>query len=65
MTNADRIRAMTDEELAKFLKPLLYCPYCFAEFTCEGSCDVTVPKWLGEEYDKSCEERMAQTVQGT
>ena len=45
MTNADRIRAMTDEELAV----ITMCPYNFgAEIDCyhAGSCVECTTKWL-------------------
>jgi transcriptional regulator with XRE-family HTH domain len=41
MTNADRIRAMTDEELAEMLSPYM-CPYNGEDYTRLGG----VLKWL-------------------
>jgi len=34
MTNADRIRTMTDEELAIWLSAIMYCSNCVAEIPC-------------------------------
>ena len=49
MTNADRIRAMSDEELAEFL--YWYCPYDEAKMDCEESdCDECVADWLKQPY---------------
>ena len=50
MTNADRIRAMSDEELAVFLSRM--CPeddnfYCRLEESCQGCWR----KWLRKEAD--------------
>lgn len=46
MTNADRIRSMTDEELANIIE----CPYgnpCFDEhLPCKGSCHDCLLIWL-------------------
>ena len=51
-TNADRIRAMTDEELAHTLADLCHgCGSCPAVFVCgdEDACWETILKWLKEE----------------
>jgi hypothetical protein len=45
MTNADRIRAMSDEELADFIASL-DCPDRRRE--CNGNCDSCVLEWLKE-----------------
>lgn len=50
MTNADRIRAMTDEELAKFLYA---CEFCHI---CEEGCDNC-------SYNGDCERRLADWLQ--
>lgn len=46
LTNADRIRAMSDEELAKFLRWDI-CPRVRGEKRmCSGWCDECVLEWL-------------------
>ena len=54
MTNADRIRAMTDEELAELLAPVL-CPYldCPSELPFEDTttCKDCWLDWLRQEVD--------------
>ena len=50
MTNADRIRAMTDEELAKFITDDLCELFCDIGVSfCNGDCDVHALKWLKAE----------------
>ena len=44
MTNADRIRAMSDEELAELL--MWYCPYPNRKEECEQGCEKCVAEWL-------------------
>ncbi|MBR5948238.1 MAG: hypothetical protein IKZ82_06265 [Clostridia bacterium] len=46
MTNADRIRSMTDEELAKYMGDMIYpeCVCCPADET--GWCSDCYDKWL-------------------
>lgn len=44
MTNADRIRAMSDEELAEYLCGLTYCCECEHRDTCNGEDGYL--KWL-------------------
>ena len=52
MTNADRIRAMSDEELAVFLsrdlkQPCVYCQLAVFEGACtETLCDDAMMKWI-------------------
>lgn len=51
-TNADRIRAMSDEELAKLIthpKRLLYC--CFEFGNCGDDCSECALEWLKKEVD--------------
>lgn len=54
MTNAERIRSMTDEELAEFVSSGYYVPHCPTEH-CPGDlgkydgCDVCWLKWLKQE----------------
>lgn len=61
-TNADRIRAMSDEELADWLCPLTDCVRCYARdndddydmrpcYTGEMSCEKFWLKWLKKEVD--------------
>lgn len=45
MTNGDRIRQMTDEELASFIKQCDCCSYRMTE--CDGTgCNDGIYKWL-------------------
>ena len=39
-SNADRIRNMTDEELARFLHLFYDCDCCRVEICNEGTCDI-------------------------
>ena len=60
MTNGDKIRAMTDEELLEFLMGLdfEFCEYCTVRSTCSDheGCQETILKWLKEEVndEKDC-----------
>ena len=50
-TNADRIRAMRDEELAKLMRSMMDCDSCgnMFSFKCDGSyehCSSVCLKWL-------------------
>ena len=62
-TNADRIRAMTDEELAKTFADYVYChccpiPYCKVRFTMERlGCQANWIDWLRQEADDGKEEK--------
>lgn len=56
MTNGDKIRSMTDEELAHFIYTCTDCkPYlCPAFNLCKGykgkkACSETIPEWLKRE----------------
>lgn len=48
MTNADRIRAMSDEELCKLIKPIPDFPCDLIGYPdkCMDSCEVCILKWL-------------------
>ena len=51
LTNADRIRAMTDEELAELMRSMMDCDSCgnMFSFKCDGSyehCSSVCLKWL-------------------
>ena len=49
MTNADRIRAMTDEELCDFLSQYKFCDICEEgcdNCTYHGDCDKRLLDWL-------------------
>lgn len=47
MTNGDRIRAMTDEELAERLDENIACYKCWLENECHGkSCKEMFMEWL-------------------
>lgn len=49
ITNADRIRAMSDEELAELLTDDLCELLCGAPLVCEGQCKQKMLDWLKEE----------------
>ena len=60
MTNADRIRSMTDEELAEFVENAsdasTTCEYCIpisykADGCCTGGCRNGILNWLQEEAE--------------
>lgn len=49
VTNADRLRGMTDEELAKWLYKHDFCITPFnsdAQNWCEGDCETCIDSWL-------------------
>lgn len=48
MTNADRIRSMTDEELADLLSGENIYPWCLKE-PCSEECRECILSWLKEE----------------
>lgn len=52
ITNADCIRAMTDEELAEFIASGIPCDVCNPNDYCED-CEICVLNWLKKEkqYD--------------
>lgn len=49
-TNADRIRSMTDEELAKSITDDLCDRVCHSPLSCDGNCETQVLAWLKQEY---------------
>lgn len=55
-SNADRLRAMTDEELAKFFERILDCESCFLfknECGRDGySCNQRITEWLKQEVQE-------------
>ena len=53
MTNADHIRAMTDEEMAVFLECFGVCHYCSEHERLENE-----PLLKGERCDEQCEQHM-------
>ena len=64
MTNADRIRAMSDEELANFLHNVVckfMCEYCkeyerikaaYGHANCNGECDKAYLTWLKQPVEE-------------
>jgi hypothetical protein len=52
MTNADKIRSMTDEQLADFLADVIDCWHCptYQECTDVKSCDNVLMAWLKQEH---------------
>ena len=51
-TNADRIRAMSDEEMAEYLCGLTYCCECEHRGTCNGGDGYL--KWLQQPAEEAC-----------
>jgi len=54
-TNADRIRAMSDEELAEFASHYISCGYCDAKTVgggCGKNCKENLLKWLQSEVEE-------------
>ena len=51
MTNADRIRAMSDEELAKFFTDDLCELLCGSPLVCDGQCESAMLEWLKQEAE--------------
>ena len=55
-TNADRIRAMSDEELAEFLAPSFTCYACPSRALCDKSdgkdCNQGFLEWLKQPYEE-------------
>ena len=52
MTNGDRIRQSTDEELAdrmEFGFECIICPFDTKEHNCDGNCKLGALKWLKQE----------------
>ena len=49
-TNADRIRSMTDEELANCITDDLCDRVCHSPLSCDGNCEIQVLEWLKQEY---------------
>lgn len=52
-TNADRIRAMTDEELARFITGEDFCELLCnnSPSFCDGDCEKRMLDWLKQEVD--------------
>lgn len=58
MTNADRIRAMSDEELSKFMRSMMDCVSCEKTFSfkCDGNYNHCLPvclKWLHQPAEET------------
>ena len=51
-TNADRIRAMTDEELADFITDDMCELLCGSPMVCEGQCKQKMLDWLKQEVSE-------------
>ena len=66
MTNADRIRAMSDEELAKFINRVVLCHHLRNEGNCEKCpihpakpCDTEgIVKWLQQPAEEDKHENL-------
>lgn len=55
MTNADRIRAMSDEELAEVLGELVHCGGCPMRGNCKADdlpCDNVLLEWLKQPVEE-------------
>lgn len=50
-TNADRIRSMTDEELANTITDDLCDRVCHSPLSCDGNCETKVLAWLKQECE--------------
>ena len=48
-TNADRIRAMTDEEMASILTDDFCELICHSPVSCDGNCEIKMLEWLKKE----------------
>lgn len=62
LTNADCIRAMSDEELAEFLRSMMNCDSCgnMFSFKCDGSyehCSSVCLEWLQKPAEEDGHER--------
>jgi hypothetical protein len=56
MTKADKIRSMTDEQLADFIKSIIDCWYCPTYQECiynVKSCDNALLAWLKQEAESN------------
>ena len=51
VTNADRIRSMTDEELAKIMTDDFCELLCGSPISCDGDCEKKMLRWLKQEVD--------------
>ena len=60
MTNADRIRSMSDEMLKEFICSMLKCEYC--SFEVWGRCDLL--KWLQQPAEESDNETVGERKDG-
>lgn len=49
MTNAEKIRAMNDEELADFMVDDFCELLCKSPTVCDGQCNLKLLKWLKQE----------------
>ena len=49
MTNAEKIRAMNDEELADFMVNDFCELLCKSPTVCDGQCNLKLLKWLKQE----------------
>ena len=57
-TNGDRIRAMTDEELARFVTKEDLCELtCGSSIPCDGRCEAKMLDWLKQEAKNEREQR--------
>ena len=55
LTNAQKIRAMSDEELAKFLYSGKFCDICeesCEECRCNGDCESRLADWLKQPVEE-------------
>ena len=52
-TNYERIKDMTVEEMAEFLRGLnIDCTRCPRRCSCSDTCEVTLKNWLEQEYKR-------------
>lgn len=61
MTNADRIRSMSDEELSEFINAITVCDCCVYDGKCTeynniSKCRKGVLEWLQKPVDRSADD---------
>lgn len=52
MTNGDKLRQMTDEELAKIMRSCTFCAYLDKGCQHNGTCTQGFLEWLKQEVDE-------------
>lgn len=52
MTNEEKIKSLSTEELAGFIADIADCALCNNPIKCEGNCKVAWEQWLKSEVGK-------------